>query len=189
MEFIRSILENQRNISDFTFYFLNWFIVCVGKREVKENNCWLIQLVSRDAQISKVHSNFSWLVLLPTFQNIDIPHLDLFYLNSTFAHRWVTDRIEIDLTFQRWQTVAWGHCWKSHFFWFMLYIGWVYSQITVFWYKLIIKLWWSDMRPVPDVSVTLVPDGQQIKGNIPQPCCCSRYQLFQVMIRITNPTV
>lgn len=65
---------------------------------------------------------------LPTFQNIDKPHLDLFYLNSTFAHRWVTDRIEIDLTFQRWQTDAWGHCWKSHFFLFMLYIGWVYNQ-------------------------------------------------------------
>ena len=60
----------------------------------------MIQLVSWDAQISKVHSNFSWLVLT-YISNIDKLHLDLFYLHSTFAHWWVTDRIEIDLTFQR----------------------------------------------------------------------------------------
>ena len=65
----------------------------------------MIQLVSRDAQISKVHSNFSWLVLT-YISNIDKLNLDLFYLHSTFAHWWVTDRIEIDLTFQRWQTGA-----------------------------------------------------------------------------------
>ena len=34
------------------------------------------------------------------------------------------------------------------------------------------------MRPVPDVSVTLVTAGQQIKGDISQSCCCSRYQAW-----------
>ena len=110
--------------------------------------------------------NFSWLVLTYISKHWQT---SFGFILSQFNFGSLLNRFNLF----RWQTVVWGHFWKSLFFWFMLYIGWVDQT----WQLASINHHWSDMRPVPDVSVTLVPAGQQIKGHISQPCRGSRYHI------------